>query len=349
MNKIVFNQLAFEVTRRCNMECPHCLRGDAENVDLCNIDIDGVLNQTEAIGRLIITGGEPTLNLPAIRHIANGIAQRGIPLMRMQIITNGRHYEEELVTIIKRFSEITHLTQQYGYGRMEREPWRVQIGVSLDRYHESQEICKANYIRYKNALRSYAEVLRVSHGNAPKNEGRAAVLKDTIDYTLTGETYMIQQIEVLSADHKPMCKFFDSYHLERPDKKVVCCGIYLNAYGEVLPGLACDMDYECRGIRICGSWEPIWERVLEYNHAHERQHCTYCDDLRTKINLLHPKDASDREYTLATALEAQDEPSAEPMYIGDIKRYRANLGKWVEPDRYQELEQKACAKNYYSV
>lgn len=57
MEKVVFNQLTIEVTRRCNMACGHCLRGDAENIDLTNMDIDSVLDQTEAIGRLIVTGG----------------------------------------------------------------------------------------------------------------------------------------------------------------------------------------------------------------------------------------------------------------------------------------------------
>ena len=51
MEKIVFNQLTVEITRKCNMAFAHCLRGDAENVDLTNMDIDGVLDQAEAIGR----------------------------------------------------------------------------------------------------------------------------------------------------------------------------------------------------------------------------------------------------------------------------------------------------------
>lgn len=328
------------------MACGHCLRGDAENVDLTGMDIDSILDQAEAIGRLIITGGEPTLNMGAIQHIANGIARRGIPLMRVQIITNGLIYEERLVALAKRFSEITRLTQVHGYGNTEREPWRVSIGVSLDRYHEAPETCKKNYIRYKNALNGVTEVLQVRHGNAPRNEGRAAALADTVDYTLTAETYMLQQKEVLSADHKPMCKFYDSYHLERPDQKIICCGIYLNAYGDVLPGLACDTDYQCRGIRLCYAWEPIWEKVLEYNQAHERQRCTYCDDLRTKINLMRDKAQANREYALATAPAAQDEPSAEPMYIGDIRRYRAQMIKWAIPDSYKELEKAANSKDY---
>ena len=103
MEKVIFNQMAVEVTRRCNMACGHCLRGDAENVDLTGMDIDSILDQTEAIGRLILTGGEPTLNMGAIQHIANGIAQRGIPLMRMQIIINALTYEERFVALVKRF------------------------------------------------------------------------------------------------------------------------------------------------------------------------------------------------------------------------------------------------------
>lgn len=227
MKKIVFNQLIVEITRKCNMVCGHCLRGDAQNVDIFSADIDGVLDQTETIGKLVISGGEPTLNMAGIQYLANGIARRGIPLMRMEIITNALVFDERFIAIVKRFSEIVYLTQQHGYGRREREPWRIQVGVSLDRFHKASDVCKKHYIRYKNALRGYAEVLRVSHGNAPRNEGRAVTLIDVIDHTLIRESYMLQKIEILSADHKPACKFYDSYHLERPDQKIVCCGIYL--------------------------------------------------------------------------------------------------------------------------
>lgn len=309
MEKVVFNQLTIEVTRRCNMACAHCLRGD----------------------------------------IANGIARRGIALMRMQVITNGLIYEEGLVTLAKRFSEITRLTQVHGYGNTAQEQWRVSVGVSFNRYHEAPEICKKHYLSYKNALKGFAEVLQVRHGNAPRNVGRAAALADTINYTLTAESYMLQQIEVLSADRKPMCKFYESYHLERPDQKVICCGIYLNAWGEVLPGLACDTDYQCKGIRICYAWEPLWEKLLEYNQEHDRQHCTYFDDLRTKITLMRDRAQVDKEYALFANPAAQDEPSAEPMYIRDIRRYRAQMAKWTMPDNCQELERKASEKNYLPV
>ena len=39
--QIKYTQYAvIEVTRRCNMQCRHCLRGDAQNVDISNEIID---------------------------------------------------------------------------------------------------------------------------------------------------------------------------------------------------------------------------------------------------------------------------------------------------------------------
>ena len=116
--------------------------------------------------------------------------------------------------------------------------------------------------------------------------------------------------------------------------------------GELLPGLACDTDYQCRGIRLCYAWESIWQKVLQYNQMHERQHCTYCDDLRTKINLMRDKPQADREYALVTDPAAQDEPSAEPLYVGDVRRYQAQMAKWAMPDNYKELERAAAEWNY---
>lgn len=346
MDKVVINQLTVEVTRRCNMACGHCLRGDTENVDIYLSSIDEVLDQAESIGQLAITGGEPTLNMAAIQYIANAISQRGIPLMRVQIISNGLRYEESLVAVLEHFSKIISLTQKYGYGRSEREPWRVQLGISLDRYHAEGDTCKRNYLKYRRELHGFAEVLRVSHGNAPRNEGRAKTLPNTIDFDKIISSYVLQKVEVLSADHKPMCRFFDSYFLSRLDQKVICCGLYLSADGQILPGFACDTDYNYRGIAICNSWEPIWTSILRYNSEEGRMHCTECDDYRIKIGLLQSREQAAKEHTLFTSKEAQDEPSSEPMYIGNIKRYRNNLAKWGVPDTYEEFEKMAMAKDY---
>lgn len=97
---------------------------------------------------------------------------------------------------------------------------------------------------------------------------------------------------------------------------------------------------------ICDASEPIWNKLLEYNQEHDRQHCTYCDDLRTKITLMRDRAQVDKEYALSIDPAAQGEPSAEPLYVGDIKRYQAQMAKWAMPDSYKELERAAVERNY---
>lgn len=340
INKVVFNDLAIELTRRCNMSCAHCLRGDAQDADIFLSAIDGLLNQTEAIGMLTLTGGEPLLNLEAMQYITNGLTSRGIPIMMIQIITNGREYSEKFIAIVKRFAEIVQLTQRYGYGRDVNESWRVQIGVSLDKFHESPDICKENYLKYKNALKEVAEVRQIRHGNAPVNVGRAKALPNTIDLGMMDSVALLQQVEVLSIGHVPLCGYYESYHLDRADQKIICCPMYLSAYGDVLPCVVCDSDYRYHGAVLCNAWEPIFEKILAYNAEHNRIHCPEADDYRLKIKLLMPKEQRIRENRLEMAKDAQDEPSTAPQ------NETGERARWIKPDEYQDIVKEAMTYDY---
>lgn len=75
------NNVVIEITRRCNMCCAHCLRGDAENVDIQEKYIDAFLDSFEKgayISSLTFTGGEISLNIPAIRYTLKAVKERGI-------------------------------------------------------------------------------------------------------------------------------------------------------------------------------------------------------------------------------------------------------------------------------
>ena len=68
LNNIVYKDLFIEVTRRCNMSCKHCLRGDAQNLDIKLESIDLFLSKlkNKCFKRILFTGGEPSLNVEAI-------------------------------------------------------------------------------------------------------------------------------------------------------------------------------------------------------------------------------------------------------------------------------------------
>lgn len=97
-NLHVFN-LCIELTRRCNMACPHCMRGEPENKDM-NIKALEILLphfKENGIPELTLTGGEPTLNPNAILTILNLLKKYGISLEHVYLVTNGKEVSDEFL------------------------------------------------------------------------------------------------------------------------------------------------------------------------------------------------------------------------------------------------------------
>ena len=45
MFKLSYKELAIEVTRRCNMQCSHCMRGHAENHTISKEVVDRLFDE----------------------------------------------------------------------------------------------------------------------------------------------------------------------------------------------------------------------------------------------------------------------------------------------------------------
>ena len=102
MNKFIFDIVIIEVTRRCNMSCPHCLRGDAQNVDMDLYILDKFLSnfKNSYIREILFTGGEPSLNPEAIQFTLEAVKKYNITVQFFIMITNGKHISAELINII---------------------------------------------------------------------------------------------------------------------------------------------------------------------------------------------------------------------------------------------------------
>ncbi|MCS2761363.1 radical SAM protein [Bacteroides ovatus] len=75
MRELYIKNLCIEITRRCNMRCTHCMRGDAESVDIPLKHISNLLRHVRHIHHFNITGGEPSLNVRSPSAISsNGYA-----------------------------------------------------------------------------------------------------------------------------------------------------------------------------------------------------------------------------------------------------------------------------------
>ena len=89
MKHILYN-LVIEVTRKCNMGCAHCLRGNAQNMDIDLSYIDKILEDVYSIGSITFSGGEPSLNLGAIEYTLELCKKKGIEVGSFYIVTNGK-------------------------------------------------------------------------------------------------------------------------------------------------------------------------------------------------------------------------------------------------------------------
>ena len=83
------SSLVIEVTRRCNLKCEHCLRGDAEDMDMDPELMAAFLKNVRHVGEVTFSGGEPSINLQAIRSFYRICDEYGIPVDGFFVATNG--------------------------------------------------------------------------------------------------------------------------------------------------------------------------------------------------------------------------------------------------------------------
>ena len=76
ITKLPFRSMALEITRKCNMKCPHCMRGKPQNQVLNKKVIDKFLDEIGTVQNLLLTGGEPFLEPEIIEYLVDGIIKR---------------------------------------------------------------------------------------------------------------------------------------------------------------------------------------------------------------------------------------------------------------------------------
>lgn len=87
--KFHFAYIAFELTRKCNLKCAHCLRGEWQNLTMTKEVIDKMLEVSSGIDFIFFTGGEPFLAPDLIEHIVDRVIALDFDAKYISVITNG--------------------------------------------------------------------------------------------------------------------------------------------------------------------------------------------------------------------------------------------------------------------
>lgn len=194
--KASVDTLAFEITRRCNMCCEHCMRGDAQNKDMTEEIIDATLLGIESIGSLVLTGGEPSLNVPAMRYIAKRIDELGIPVGYVYLVTNGKVVSNDfLLACLELFVQAD-------------EPDMNGLALSKDMFHEDIPWENINKLSQLTAFNSedkdtdFDKYPIINLGRAKDLDGfeKREVCREIFSMDISGEVPCIESTITVTVD-----------------------------------------------------------------------------------------------------------------------------------------------------
>lgn len=230
-NKIAATTLIMEVTRRCNMVCAHCLRGNAENMDMTETIVDRTLESISEIQSLVFSGGEPFMNHRIMQYMLQKVKEMNVPVYSVYVVTNGKEVKDEYLKLMDDWvlyvlsccyatdewiDESVHMPESSE--ELQESTNYSGVSISRDRYHES--IPTENYLKWR--LRSYYSTSKENGDTQYSliNEGRA---KDN----------GIGEREIKT----------DTFFIEdRSDGFLVVDELYVSADGNVVPD--CNMSYQ---------------------------------------------------------------------------------------------------------
>ena len=143
--------LEIEITRDCNLNCPHCMRYEPnEPMDayrgtvIAPEVIDALFDRYRHIELLLLTGGEPMLHPEIITYIVDKIIEKQVYVEQIQVITNGTIASEEAVTALnKAYEYITENCVDWEY-RLYTTSTNNNVSLMSD-YIKSIYLMQSNY------------------------------------------------------------------------------------------------------------------------------------------------------------------------------------------------------------
>ena len=176
-----YYNLMLEVTRKCNLTCSHCMRGDPQNLDMSDEILEKIFGQVEQIYHLSLTGGEPFLAPHVIEKMVDIIIEKKIRLGRCTTVDNGTILNDLGIRCVKALNRLADYIYNYVWNDETRndpeESPPVSISISNSIFHKN-DIQKAIDF-YKTYANRHVKVddqgewetgLKDKHGNVLRNK-----------------------------------------------------------------------------------------------------------------------------------------------------------------------------------
>ncbi len=275
--QIKFKNLVLEVTRRCNMQCNHCMRGDARDTDMDTGVIRRLFESTREIQHLTLTGGEPSLCPEVIECIVYYIRQTSCHIGSFFCVINAKEYSEAFVNALNKLYDLCSDKRD------------CVLSVSMDQFHHDQN---------PKAIKVYRGL---PYYRATKEKGfirRADILSEG-----RAEKLGLGRVQI-----PPNDRFYEvilhGFSLEVGDR------VYVNALGDVLA--SADLSYESQAEARLGNIlsHPMSQILLEamykippYWFGAEGERCVFSVHIQAEAGTIS-KTPIDQQSYYETAAQA---------------------------------------------
>lgn len=136
--KFHFDEILFEITRKCNLKCAHCMRGEMQPISMKKEVIDKMFEISSGIDEVFLTGGEPFLEPDLVEYIVNKIIENDYDVTQISVITNGTILNDRGIRCAKalnKFAEWSHEKHGNEQEVYDEQEAYVSFLISNDDFH----------------------------------------------------------------------------------------------------------------------------------------------------------------------------------------------------------------------
>lgn len=233
--KLHLYYLELEITRKCNLKCKHCCRGEAQDLTISEQVIDTVLDQIHGAAIINLTGGEPMLVPERVEYIVDKIIENRIKVFGFGAVVNGTIQDKRAISFINSLNKIASYIDE---NTITDEHNKVGIGISDDEFHQNNpDQAIAFYKKYASDL-----VYVDNHDKTIKNKGKQVEIINS-GRAKTNKIGKIWDVYKCPYSNKECCRSCHRIEMEDGENyPIIKCPIQINANGNVT--LSAMLSYE---------------------------------------------------------------------------------------------------------
>ena len=257
------------------------------------------------------------MNTKGMNHIIDKCYEYGIPVFKVNMITNGYSISNEFIETIKRFYKLISLCNSVEHPNADHSK-NIEIAVSVDKYHTGYDPVAAAQ-ELKDRLKGFATIYITKQGDAPHAMGRACHLKEALNLKVKKYDRRIEYVNRYTKSHCPYSDP-DNYILLHDDQTIICCDMGLTAKGDLVRFPVLQEEYENEdntANHICNVNDTlcIFDEILKYNTG--KISCTVAEQREAEDILSLPNLLSAMLEIVRVSAYNPDEPELLTEYLGN--------------------------------